>query len=253
MIDCWFGRAFFDCSGRQPYCEYFKCLGLIRPLLKDPDFGSCTPGFYINYIAKSDIRPSVRLSYFTKDGAKTQRVIQAFADSNPDVRLWKTVCPHEKTVSKDYGGDELRFRNFLHTYTQIGLDLLDYDCLYSRRLAAKYRLEYSPQGKPCRELFERALSKYSNFFKELKELDNCAVEQLWDDLEFWHCDEEGRIQQWVHFLVNMLLPGDPVSLSPALYPAIPGKILKRPPVTGQLREQILKAWKLDLPDDWTPE
>ena len=101
---------------------------------------------------------SVRLSYFTNNKTETERIIQKFLDETRDIILLENKEPCVAKVSERYGGDEPRFRNFLHTYTQIGLDLLDYDLLYSRRLVAEYRLTYSPQRISCRPLFEPAFS-----------------------------------------------------------------------------------------------
>lgn len=157
--------------------------------------------------------------------------------------------PHVAEVSKGYGGEELRFRNFLHTYTQIGLDLLDYDILYSRRLVAEYRLTYSPQKISCRPLFEPAFTEHSRFFNQL---DTSSVEQLWKDLNYWHpIRDTGYVADWAHFLVNMLLPGDWIYM-PKFTTFFINRASK-PPIVGEQKAEMLRMFNLDIPDNWSPD
>jgi len=200
--DSLFGTAFFTSNNLKSLDieEYFSCLNLLQPFLKSSDFVGSTEGFYINYIN------SVRLSYFINDKVKVIEIIKDFLNRNIALSLSRSLEePKPDKVSVDYGDHELRFRKFLNTYTQIGLDLLDYDTLYSRRLVAEYRLIYSRQKIPCRSLFEPSFRKHSEFFNNL---DNLSVEQLWKDLDYWYPIGNGYVADWAHLLVNMLLPGD---------------------------------------------
>jgi hypothetical protein len=114
MINALFGRVFLRCADLRQFDGYFTCVDSIRPLLKSPDFESSTPGFYIN--VSGDFN-SVRLSYFTNEQGKTERVIQEFLDRNRHIIILKREDAHVRKTSEGYGGDEARFRNFLHTYT----------------------------------------------------------------------------------------------------------------------------------------
>ena len=111
-----FGRIFFRCSDLRPIDGYFSCLNSVKSLLESPNFKSSTSGFYINV---SEGVNSVRLSYFTSNRAETEGAIQGFSDENSNIRIFKREEPHVAEVSRGYGDEELRFRKFLHTYTQI--------------------------------------------------------------------------------------------------------------------------------------
>ena len=239
-IDNLFGRAFLRCLDLRPIEGYFNCLNLIKPLLENPNFKSSTPGFYLNV---SDELNSVRLSYFTNNKTETERVIREFLNGNSNISLFRCEEPCVVKISEGYGGEELKFRKFLNTYTHIGLDLLDYDILYSRRLVAEYRLTYSPQRIPCRPLFEPAFSKHSSFFNQL---DSSAVRQLWKDLDYWHSGGD-----WAHMLVNMLLPGDWIYMSE--FTAFFLNPAPKPPIIGEAKTRLLRKFDFDIPDDWRPD
>lgn len=246
------GRIFFRCSDLRPIDGYFSCLNSVKSLLESPNFKSSTPGFYINV---SEGVNSVRLSYFTSNRAETEGAIQGFSDENSNIRIFKREEPHVAEVSRRYGGEELRFRKFLHTYTQIGLDLLDYDILYSRRLLAEYRLTYSPQKISCRPLFEPAFTKHSLFFNQLH---SSSVKQLWKDLNYWHpISAKEYVADWAHFLVNMLLPGDWIYIKdPRTGKLLFGDLFLRStpklPIAGVQKIQMLRMFNLDIPDNWSP-
>jgi len=198
-----------------PTVGYFECIKAIKPLMARFDSSSSTPGFYINCsVNKSNQLNIVRLTFFTHVPEETEKIIDIFLKNNTNVislqvEDFKDASfkkPIECKISEGYGGEEIRFRNSLNTYTHIGLDLLDYDVLFSRRLVAEYRLTYSPQKISCKPLFEPIFFKHSKFFKLL---DDFSKKQLLEDLDFWHTIRgTDYVADWAHFLVNMLLPGD---------------------------------------------
>jgi len=238
--------------------RYFDCLRAVKPLLESSDFTDSTPGFYINYITNSEGGNSVRLTYFTENEAKTKNAIEDFLNANSKIVLFSSHDSKESqkgNIAEGYGGENLRFRRFLNTYTQIGLDLLDYDILYSRRLVAEYRLTYSTQKISPKPLFEPAFNKHSKFFCQLDSFD---IEQLWKDLNFWHPIKiSGYVADWTHFLVNMLLPSDWIYLRYIQTGELVFKDLflkpdPRPPIKGEERKSLLKYFDLNIPHDWKP-
>ncbi|HEX76291.1 MAG TPA: hypothetical protein G4O12_06900 [Dehalococcoidia bacterium] len=241
-----FGILFFRFSNLKPlnYEEYFSCLNLIRPLLGSPDFKVSTPGYYLNY---NDY--SVRLTCFTNNERKTKGTIDNFLKENVYIALFKSKQPKVGNIAEGYGGDNSRFRRFLSAYTQIGLDLLNYDNLYSRRLVAEYRLTYSTQKISCKPLFEPAFTKHSKFFNQL---DTQSVEQIWKDLNFWHPipKEPKCVADWAHFLVNMLLPGDYIHASK--FKELFTNPNPRPPIIDSQKEQMLRLFNIDMPNNWSP-
>lgn len=179
--------------------EYFNCLRKIKNLFQDPDFESSIPGFYINFI-----RGSLRLCYYTIDVKKTRQAKEVFLGKNPEIKIFSSQEPEEAQKLKNCDDNDLRFRNFLTTYSQIGLDLIDCNNFqYIRDLVAGYRFAYICVGRiSSRPFFEAAFSKYSNFFNQMN---LSMVEQFWKDLDRY--DDEGR-PDWAHYFVNMLLPYD---------------------------------------------
>ena len=56
-----------------------------------------------------------------------------------------TIPKHFRN-SAGYGGEELRFRRFLFTYTLIGLEIMETDLLHARRLFATFRWQVMRAG-----------------------------------------------------------------------------------------------------------
>ena len=217
---------------------YYSSLNAIRPLLDSGKWKENVTGYYLNVSGDLD---AVRISYFTTSPDQTRQTVEEFvADRGLEYTQAPSV-PVLERVSEGYGGEEIRFRKFLATYTQIGLDLLDYDITYARRVVAEYRLSYSPQRLSCRPLFEPALIKHSPYYNSL---DFQAKSQLWQDFNYWNPDGD-----WLHMMVNMLLPGDWLYI-PEFKPFFLGD--NRPPITPDQRQAMLAVFDLDIPPDWRP-
>lgn len=197
--------------------NYFNCLDLLRELFKGPDFRNSTPGFYINFIRNKkedgdDGKDSLRLTYFTIDTRKTDNTIKSFVRTHSGkigIYESKNSVRPASTELVSCDAKLLKFRKFLNTYAQIGLDLLAHSIPETRKLVAKYRSQrYSDQHyPPCglissKAFFESFFSEHSIFFNRMG---SQANENLWEDLDYW--DPE-RNQPWDHYLVNMLLPFD---------------------------------------------
>jgi len=215
-------------------------------LLDTLDSQSHTSGFYLN-VGNGRLN-SVRLSYFTNNIKATKKVIQEFLDGTNSITLLDSKEPHRVRFSQNYGGNELSFRRFLYTYTKIGLDLLKFDVLYSRRLVAVYRLTYSPQKISCKPLFESAFGKHSDYFGQLI---GSSQRQLWKDLNYWHPIQNSQYcADWAHMFVNMLLPGDWIYI-PEYSNLFLNRIPKQP-ITGRKKAEMLELFNLDLPEEWDP-
>lgn len=217
-------KAYFILADGQLFVssnQYFDCLGSVTSLLEDNNFKRWVPGFYINCV-----RGTLRLTCFTDNKEETKKIIKDLIDKNNKINLYSDF--EESSISDE------RFRNFLNTYTKIGLDLLkNFGELCSRRLVAEYRFDYHPhtryQRATPKEFFESVFSRHSQFFRELNE--NYPPDQLWED--FKKVDEQGV---WIHFLVNMFLTLD---LSP--YGVV---------VSEQNKNNFLETISLDLPENW---
>lgn len=221
---------------------YFDCLDLLRPLFKNSDFRNSTPGFYINHITNrkendDDGKDSVRLTYFTVNAIETDGAIKNFVKMNSDKTRIYEPKSSTRLVAKELKSCDpklLKFRKFLNAYTQIGLDLLEnFGRICTRRLVAKYRFDCHPhtpmwaiRPKP---FFEPVFSRHSQFFRQLN--DDYSTNQLWEDLK--RVDEYGI---WLHFLVNMLLPGDYNKY---------GYVIPK-----ELKKVVLENKSLNIPDNW---
>lgn len=234
------GRVFVDCSNLRPIDGYFTCVDLIRSIIERTDFKALATGFYIN-LGNNDLN-AVRFSFFIENKENAGKIAEIFRNEST-VNLIGYDQSKEVRFSDTYGGTEINFRRFLHIYTQIGLDLLNYNILYSRRLVAEYRLTYSPQRISCGSLFEPAFKKYSSYFNKLN---NSFVRQLWEDLNYWHPGGD-----WAHMLVNMLLPGDWIYL-PNFKDFFLNPVSK-PPITGENKAMMLRMFNLNLPNNWSPD
>lgn len=220
------------------FAGYYSSLNAIRPLLDSGEWKKNVTGYYLNVAGDFD---AVRLSYLTTSPEQTRQVVDAFVAERGLEYIQDPSVPVQARISEEYGGEELRFRRFLATYTHIGLDLLDYDITYARRLVAEYRLSYSPQRLSCRPLFEPALTKHSPYYNNL---DSHSKTQLWRDFHYWHPGGD-----WLHMMVNMLLPGDCLYI-PNFKPFFLGD--HRPPITPDIRQAMLAIFNLDIPPGWRP-
>ncbi len=234
-----FGRVFVRSSCTMPIEGYFETLGLLSPLLDAAAFRRHVKGFYLNVAGNCD---SVRLSYFTASAGGALRCIDELI-GEADLMQFRQEEPRSEQVSKDYGGQELRFRRYLFLYTLIGVDLLRYDVAYARRLAAQYRLVFSPQRVSSKLIFEPAFQKHSATYAKLSKP---LQDQLWQDLNYWHSSWE----DWAHMMVNMLLPGDWIySRDPAVARLFRHR---RDPIVANDRAKLLESIGLDLPHNWNP-
>lgn len=103
----------------------------------------------------------IRFSYFTDDAERSSRGLNERLPRLGVVRYMDDEFP--VTTALEYYTSETRtnlmFRRFLQLMTNVGLDLLDYDVSYARRLAAKYRLDIGPSGESSRRYFEKRFKR----------------------------------------------------------------------------------------------
>lgn len=250
------GKESFTCSDFQPPKSlidaaniYLTCIKRLKPLFEDNDFRNLNPSIYINFISSvsSDDKSSygtVRLNYFSNDGEKTKRIIDDFIRTQSNnLKLLqggdfqKDPIDNGKTVPGEE--NEERWRNFCRAYSYIGLDLLYYDILFSRKLALDYRLNYFSKGLPAKQLFEIPFKNHSSFFNNKLDSDY-PVEKLWEDLDRY----VKGYGPWNHFLINMLLPGEPTEFF---------QEIDYSRLTEEEKLYISKALNLDLSGEWDLE
>ena len=175
----------------------------------------------------------IRFSYFTADPQVTEpgltdRIVSlGFEKYLPD----QDEPPREEQFESYLRGGQtnLAFRRFLQLMTNVGLELLDRDEEYSRRLVKKYRLDIAPSGDSSQDYFRKAFDRLAYF----RSLPRRLQEELLAGLD--HVD-------WAHMFVVMLRPGD--------WKIVPWKIVPGRPIVPQIRRYF--ALRESLPEDWEP-
>jgi hypothetical protein len=228
------GKAFFPILYKNEsefFDEYFSLLNTIKKKLREFESKSLITGFYINRINSADVKNSLRVTYFVADKNKLIveekfRKISNYNDNNE--------APKKFPLGSLFGSgypdiDDLRGRQFLNTYCQIGLDLLeklDVKSVYD--LISRYRLKIiiDPQRKlydaisnskeDIKLAFADVFSQKSDFFNKLNS-SLYSADNLWEDLARYRIivnNNNSSIGFLGHFLVNMfLIPDEQVLIS----------------------------------------
>ena len=194
-----FGRSFLKKPDGARYYNYYSTIDSIRPLLQSKDWNEYVTGYYVNVSGNMD---AVRLSFFADDPQNALKCKDDFCSANNIVEIQPCEYPHKFKVSEDYGGEELRFRKFLHMYTLIGIDLINSDLLNARCLFVTFRLQVMRSRQEYKPHFEGTFEKHSLTYSSLSVEDK---EQFWSDLSNWPNPPQ---VDWAHMMVNMILPGD---------------------------------------------
>lgn len=231
-----FGRFFLKKSGTTGKDGYYTTLLALEPMLRSPEW-MVTSGYYINI--NIDPQNSVRLSYFIKPGNDVTRTVNNFASTNnfEHVKTPESVKPIK--ISREYGGEELRFRRFLSTYALIGLEIMAADLLHALRLFATFRFQVTLPRLPYRQHFEDTFSKQSPYYQSLPD---DQKEQFWKDMSHWPDPQQ---VDWAHMFVNMVLGCD---WSPICF-LQRGKALSIPEINGILTRSDLG---FEVPESWKP-
>lgn len=231
-----FGRFFLKRPDGEKYHNYYRTIATICSLLQCNDWNECVTGYYINVAGDMD---AVRLSYFTSDPQNTLKCKDDFCSANNVAEIQSCEYPHEVKISEGYGGEELRFRKFLHMYTLIGIDLINSDLIKARCLFATFRLQVMRARQAYKPHFEGTFEKCSQTYLSLFEEDK---QQFWSDLSNWPNPPQ---VDWAHMMVNMILPGDFV-------PAWNDFLSPKPALTIEEINQIVAPMNFQIPVDWEP-
>lgn len=194
-----FGRFFLKASDGGRFSGYYESLDAIRPLIRSQDWLDSVSGFYINFADKYD---AVRLSFFTANPKRVIETVEHFIAQNNLENTTDPEMPHHIRISEPYGNEELRFRRYLSTYTQIGLDIMEEDLLNARCLFATFRWQVMIARKSYEPHFSKTFKKQSPFYNSLSLQE---YKQFWSDFSYW---PNRRQVDWAHLFVNMALGSD---------------------------------------------
>jgi hypothetical protein len=216
------------------FMGYYNSLDAVHRLLSNDDWEKFVTGYYINVGGDYD---AVRISYFTPDKENVINLIEQFVEKNNlEIIKWSHADRPGK-ISEAYGGEEMRFRRFLSTYTQIGLEIMEADLLNARCLLATFRWQVMRAKMPFELHFKRTFEQQSPSYNSLSPEEN---EQFWKDMAHWPNPPQ---YGWAHFLINMVLGCDwswesILSLQAAL-------------TYTQINEGI-RDQGFQIPEDWVP-
>lgn len=195
-----FGTIHITDGTGQKFEGYYSTLEALRPLLDSEEWQAQTTGFYLN--AGGTNCDAVRISYFCANGQDPRPVVQAFARNHDLCLVAAARPPAQVAIASAYGGDEARFRRFLSTYSQIGLDLIRSDLNHARCLFATFRFQVFPSRGDYRAHFAPSFEARSPFYQTMSQREK---DQFWADLANWPNPPQ---VDWAHMFVNMVLGCD---------------------------------------------
>lgn len=233
-----FGRFFLRTLNGGRFDGYYCSLNAIRPLVRSKEWLKSVTGFYINVAGDFN---AVRLSYFTSSPDQTRKVVEQFVARHGLKNIQDPEAPHHTRISEGYGGEELRFRRFLSTYTLIGLDIMKADLLNARCLFVTFRWQVMRARKPYKPHFLRTFENQSPFYISLSPRKR---DQFWRDLGDWPNPPQ---VDWAHLFVNMVLGCDWVGAEVWRTFLSPGRALSMPEINELIREQGFQ-----IPGNWRP-
>ncbi len=234
--DLW-GQYLLKASDGGRFLGYYRSLEAIRPLLNREEWLKNVTGYYINVTGNFD---AVRLSFFTSFPTQAQNAIQRFAADNQFERIEVLEQPQQEEISRNYGGEELRFRRFLVAYTMIGLEIMEANLLNARCLLATFRWQVMRARKPYKPHFLMTFQNQSIFYNSLPPE---KQKQFWCDLTYW---PNAPQVDWAHFLVNMVLGCD---WNNHLWKHF---LITKPPLSMLEVNEIIRGLGFQIPDDWHP-
>jgi hypothetical protein len=238
-----FGRFFLKAPNGGEFIGYYSSLDAIRPLVVSEEWMKNVTGFFINVANVAGNFDAVRLSYWTASPKQIRQVVDEFVGEHGLKSIKEPPTPVQASNSELYGGEELRFRRFLSTYTLIGLDITKADLLHARCLLATFRWQVMRNRQPYKPHFIWTFENYSPFYNSLAETEK---DQLWLDLAHWPNPPQ---MDWAHFLVNMVLGCDwnnSLGIGRELY------LDPKPQLTISGINKIIERQGFQIPENWQP-
>ncbi|MBW1982552.1 MAG: hypothetical protein JRJ12_15180 [Deltaproteobacteria bacterium] len=234
-----FGRFYLKTANSKKYLGYYEAVDAIRSLVYSEQWLQCVTGYYINVADEN--QDAVRLSYFTPSPKMVDEVVKRFVASHGLQMVRRPVPARAVVVSKAYGGEELRFRKYLATYSPIGLDIMAADLLNARCLFATFRWQVMRARKPYKPHFLRTFKNQSMFYNSLAPAEK---EQFWLDLANWPNPPQ---VDWAHMFVNMVLAADWNTRE-----EWPKFFQPQPPLTTAEINKKVKEQGFQIPPGWHP-
>ena len=216
---------------------YYSTLDALRPLFQLPEWQSVTTGFYLNVTGAFNV---VRISYFCPIDADPRDLVRSFLTEHGLSYSATPEAPRVIKVAAKYGGEELRFRRYLATYSHIGLDIMGANLHHSQCLFATFRWQVFMGRGDYRAHFAPTFETLSPFYCGMLDKDR---QQFWSDLGYWPNPPQ---VDWAHMFVNMVLATDWNDLFALQYPQ---ERLTIP----EINQYLSKDHVFQIPLEWNPE
>jgi len=216
---------------------YYSTLDALRPLFQLSEWQSVISGFYLNVTGNFNI---VRISYFCPVGADPRDLVRDFLAEYGLSYSPEPEAPRVIKVAAEYGGDELRFRRYLATYSHICLDIMDTNLYHSQCLFATFRWQVFMNKENYKEHFAPTFKKFSPFYCGMSDKDQ---QQFWSDLEYWPNPPQ---VDWAHMFVNMVLACDWNDLFRLEYP-------QERRTTPEINQVLGRDHVFQIPLEWNPQ
>lgn len=198
-VDDTFGTLCITNNDTTKIKAYYSTLDALRPLFQLPEWQSVTTGYYLNVTGAFNF---VRISYFCPLGTDPRDLVRNFLVEYDLSCSATPEAPRAIKVAARYGGEELRFRRYLATYSHIGLDIMRANLHHSQCLFATFRWQVFMARGDYREHFAPTFEKLSPFYCGMSDKDR---RQFWSDLAHWPNPPQ---VDWAHMFVNMVLACD---------------------------------------------
>jgi len=217
--------------------DYYNTLSLMQSFLRREQWHQCVTGYYVNRD-----KDGFRLSYFAQSSSAAEAEITRFVAEPGTPSLRRSAPPCGNVVfSKDYGGDELRFRRYLSTYTRIGLDIMQNDLHHARCLFAFFRLNIMLAKEAFEPYLVPTFERLSPFYLSMSRPDR---QRFWEDFSCWP-----NLNQvdWAHLFVNMVLGSDWINNQLERFHTYRG-----PGLSIREINCYTASMQLTIDEDWTP-
>jgi hypothetical protein len=224
-----YGLFHLAISATPSFENYYESIRVLTPLLRRPTWLNSCSGFYLNSVDFG----LPRLTYFAADATAATAAVESMCAQTGLAQV--KLAPPLKAVrfTDAYGGSEARFRRYLCTYTQIGIELLESDRVHAQRLFATYRWRTWIAGASGKPHFEGAFLRLSPSYQSLSP---DARSDFWVDFDFAWC--------WNHMFVNMILASDW---------NVPRSQAATPPSDAELTAFLAgQGLGFDVPKGWEP-
>lgn len=232
-----FGTLYITSNDITKFKGYYSTLDVLRPLFQLLEWKSVTTGYYLNVYGNFNI---VRISYFCPINADPRDLVRGFLVEHGLSYSSEPEAPRVIKVTADYGGDELRYRRYLATYSHIGLDIMSANLYHSQCLFATFRFQVFMVKGDYKAHFAPTFEKLSPFYCGMPDKDR---QQFWSEIEYW--PKPPQVDR-AHMFVNMVLAFDWMNLFVLKYP-------REQLTIPEINQVLSRDHVFQIPLEWNPE